>query len=1534
MKHKYFLTRLLTVVMLSLLTMASASAQNRTFTFQTSAEHEGFSLEQSGKSSAHIRHALTSMSIETLDAESVSGEVISLSGLYLPNNAGAPNLPGDSRYLAIPQGATATLVVHSFQKQTIQNVDLLPAAPIQLENDNSPADYSKDMSIYGKDGLYPANPFQLSEPTTIRGLDVVIVGVTPFQYNPVTKELVVYYDIDMEVVFEGGNGHFGDDRLRSRWWDPIMQDMVLNREQLPLIDYNKKIQQAASNREEGCEYLIVVPDNEDFIRWADSIRLFRTHQGILTKIVTVSEIGGNTVAAMESYFNDAFNNWDIPPSAVLLLGDYNTDGSAGIVSHLLTDHPGGYNPYISDNPFADVTGNKLPDMVFARITANTEAQLEHMIHKSLNYERNPPVSPDFYNHPVTAMGWQTERWFQLCSEIVNGFWEFGLGKNPVRENAIYSGTPGGAWSSNANTSTIVSYFGPDGLNYIPATTAHLTDWGGNATRVNNDINAGAFMLQHRDHGMETGWGEPSYTNSSLNGLTNEDLTFVWSVNCLTGKFNYGSECFAEKFHRHEYGALGIIAATEVSYSFVNDTYVWGAFDNMWPEFMPLYGSNPVARGIIPSFANAAGKYFLQQSSWPYNPEHKNITYNLFHHHGDAFMNVYSEVPQELTVNHMPVLLSGLETFEVTANPGAFIALTNGDQIVGTAEAVEGTTQIPISFQEPGSQILITVTLQNFYRYEQLIDCIPPDGPYVIFNQQVAHDETGNNNGMVDFGESIELDLALKNVGNETAADVVATLTTESPFVTITNGSSTYGSIPSGEISMLENAFSFEVSDDVPDNTPLAFEVTMTSGDFTWTSSFAIQAYAPLFEIGNYAIDDSQGNNNGRLDPGETVTVTFSTMNEGHCASLDGNAILSIYSPLVTTINQEFTFESVGAGELIEASYEVLVNPAAPVGSMAEFNLLVTAGSYTAEKAFSAKVGLIVEDFETGDFTAFDWALGGNTPWVVTETGAYEGTYAAKSGAITHSQATNMQILYEAGSTDTLTFYYKVSSESGYDFLRFYVDGVKKGEWSGTAPWSRAAYLITEGTHLFKWEYTKDGSVSGGEDCGWIDFIAFPAMITTTGWAGNDLETCEENPVQVEGYADYYDSLEWSTMGDGSFDDITIINPIYTPGTSDIENGQVALHLTVTGEDVTIEDDVNVGIYRNPQLIVENAAAICAGDQFAFTTNEGQYYSTLEWNTSGDGSFDDATALMPVYTPGENDLTNGSVTLSVEAMAEGSCTNATASFDLTINSLPTASISGDQTICEGSEATIELTLTGASPWMVMMEDMVDPMMIETANYSMTMQPEAPMSMSLVSVSDGNGCQNTAEGTVTIEMDYAPEAPSMATGPNSLDLYDVQESSYTIEAVATAESYSWELLPAEAGEITATETAATVNWNGDYRGQATIKTMAANGCGESIWSEELVIELYSTIGLNELTAEQISVYPNPASNMLNIAFDQAQTGKRIISISNLLGETIVSQEVDLINQNRIQLPLSGLQNGAYLIHIASSDHSVMKPLLIKR
>ena len=79
--------------------------------------------------------------------------------------------------------------------------------------------------------------------------------------------------------------------------------------------------------------------------------------------------------------------------------------------------------------------------------------------------------------------------------------------------------------------------------------------------------------------------------------------------------------------------IGSIAATERSYSFVNDTYVWGAYDNMWPDFMPDNTPTPESRMILPAFANVAGKNFLEQSSWPSGmTDAKPVTYYLFHHH--------------------------------------------------------------------------------------------------------------------------------------------------------------------------------------------------------------------------------------------------------------------------------------------------------------------------------------------------------------------------------------------------------------------------------------------------------------------------------------------------------------------------------------------------------------------------------------------------------------------------------------------------------------------------------------------------------------------------------------------------------------------------------------------------------------------------------------------------------------------------------------------------------------------------------------
>ena len=132
----------------------------------------------------------------------------------------------------------------------------------------------------------------------------------------------------------------------------------------------------------------------------------------------------------------------------------------------------------------------------------------------------------------------------------------------------------------------------------------------------------------------------------------------------------------------------------------------------------------------------------------------------------------------------------------------------------------------------------------------------------------------------------------------------------------------------------------------------------------------------------------------------------------------------------------------------------------------------------------------LEDFETGDFTAFPWTLVGDADWIITSAEKHAGTYSAQSGDITNSQASTLQVTLTTNAGD-MSFWQQVSSEAGYDRLRFYIDGVEQGSWSGAQAWAERSYPVTAGSHTFAWTYTKDGSVSGGSDTAWIDDIVFP-----------------------------------------------------------------------------------------------------------------------------------------------------------------------------------------------------------------------------------------------------------------------------------------------------------------------------------------------------------------------------------------------------------------------------------------------------------
>ncbi len=122
-----------------------------------------------------------------------------------------------------------------------------------------------------------------------------------------------------------------------------------------------------------------------------------------------------------------------------------------------------------------------------------------------------------------------------------------------------------------------------------------------------------------------------------------------------------------------------------------------------------------------------------------------------------------------------------------------------------------------------------------------------------------------------------------------------------------------------------------------------------------------------------------------------------------------------------------------------------------------------------------------------------------TDWSEESNGVY------RSGAISHSQSSEM--VRQTGETDfslgLVRFAFKVSSEEGYDFLRFYIDDLVNpvGEWSGEMDWTTVEFPVTSGDHTLKWVYEKDESVSSGSDAAWVGQIELP--LADTGGSGTD-----------------------------------------------------------------------------------------------------------------------------------------------------------------------------------------------------------------------------------------------------------------------------------------------------------------------------------------------------------------------------------------------------------------------------------------------
>jgi hypothetical protein len=436
------------------------------------------------------------------------------------------------------------------------------------------------------------------------------------------------------------------------------------------------------------------------------------------------------------------------------------------------------------------------------------------------------------------------------------------------------------------------------------------------------------------------------------------------------------------------------------------------------------------------------------------------------------------------------------------NPAAgFTCVAMKDGIVIGKSVTDVTGQAIITFdviiQDAGDAQLIvsgyncTPTTYNFA-------FLSVAGPFVVYAHSLVNDPAGNQNNQPDFGETILLTNGMRNVGGSDALNVMVTLSTTDPYITITDSTQLYASILAGDTVTIINAFEFVISDTIPNGHEVLFGLKAEAGS-TWLSEFSITCFAPVLAVGSLTIDDSgSGNGDGKLDPGETATLFIQSINNGNAACANTTGTLTTTSPWVTIVTSVYPIGNLSAGASSASQFEVHVSTDAPAASIVELGYILASGGYHATAAFYPTIRLIAEDFESGDFNTFPWSTLGQKFWSITDVEPLEGEYCSRSAPISHSQQSTMNITLNVLGNDSISFYSKVSSEEIFDNLKFFIDIQTMGEWSGIVPWQRHSYFVTEGLHTFKWVYTKDNFTSTGSDCAWVDFIVFPAFVDYTG----------------------------------------------------------------------------------------------------------------------------------------------------------------------------------------------------------------------------------------------------------------------------------------------------------------------------------------------------------------------------------------------------------------------------------------------------
>ncbi|UCG43376.1 MAG: hypothetical protein JSU73_01800, partial [candidate division WOR-3 bacterium] len=288
------------------------------------------------------------------------------------------------------------------------------------------------------------------------------------------------------------------------------------------------------------------------------------------------------------------------------------------------------------------------------------------------------------------------------------------------------------------------------------------------TPITTAINTGRSWVTYSGHGSTTSWADPGFGLSDVHNLTNTDMIpYVQTYACLSGNYASSSspECFSEAWIRNgQRGGIAHIASTVSSYWEEDDTLERRVFD---------FTFDSSYHWIMGGYNKAKLKYYEEMGSGGMTRRYFEM-YNMI---GDGAIDIYAHEPAELTVAHPPVIPLGNYPISVTVTvdgsgvPDAMVcAAAKLDTTVFAAGYTDANGQVTLTVNNlaPDS-VYITVTGHDLEPYLGAAQALPSSGPYVMYLRHAVGDSSGgNNDGVINPGEEVEVETWVKNWGEEDA----------------------------------------------------------------------------------------------------------------------------------------------------------------------------------------------------------------------------------------------------------------------------------------------------------------------------------------------------------------------------------------------------------------------------------------------------------------------------------------------------------------------------------------------------------------------------------------------------------------------------------------------------------------------------------------------------------------------------------------------------------------------------------------------